>query len=103
MVHCVVVVDVYRERDFFYYVEGVGESAFEGGDYDDGVDVALELWEGLGENLASCAGLALFADIDEGLCTQYYNCCGSVSYLLILCPAQLYHALCCRMGDFDLS
>ena len=47
LVHGFVVVGVYGEGDFFDYIKGVGEGAFEGCDYDDGVDVTFELGEGL--------------------------------------------------------
>ena len=35
-------------------IEGIGESSFEGLDYDNRVNVAFELWKGLSENLPSC-------------------------------------------------
>ena len=34
--------------------EGIGKSSFEGLDYDNGVDVAFKLWQGLRQDLASC-------------------------------------------------
>ena len=34
--------------------EGIGKSSFEGLYYDNGVDVAFKLWQGLSQNLAGC-------------------------------------------------
>lgn len=50
--HRFVVVDVDRNGDVFDDFEGVGESAFEGGDYDYGVDVALQLGKSLRQHLS---------------------------------------------------
>lgn len=54
LIHGLVIVDVDREGDVFDDLEGVLEGALEGGNDDDGVDVALELGEGLREDLAGC-------------------------------------------------
>ena len=50
--HCFVGGCVDGEGDFGDDGQGVGEGAFEGGDYGDGVDVAFELGEGAGEDFA---------------------------------------------------
>lgn len=54
LVHGLVVADVDRCRNFLDDIDGVLESTLEGRDDDDGVDVAFELGEGLGQNFASC-------------------------------------------------
>ena len=50
--HLLVVVDVDGDGDALDDLEGLFEGFVVGGDDDDGVDVALELGEGLGEDLA---------------------------------------------------
>lgn len=57
MVHRFVIVNVDIYRNFVDDLKCIGQGTLESLDDDDGVDITLELWEGLGENFTSCCGL----------------------------------------------
>lgn len=59
VVHGLVIVDIDWSGNFLDDVESVGESALEGRDDDDGVDVAFELGEGLGKHFTGCQIISL--------------------------------------------
>lgn len=60
--HLFVVVDVYVDCDLVDDLESVSQRLLEGLNDNDGVDVTLELGQGLCEDLSSCAILATATD-----------------------------------------
>jgi hypothetical protein len=60
VVHGLVIVDIDRGGDFLDNGEGIGESALEGRDNDDGVDVTFELREGLGKYFTGYDVISIF-------------------------------------------
>ena len=103
-VHSLVIVDVDGYRDFFDDGDGIRKGALESGYYGDRVDVALELGQGLSQHLARCttcqSQLRSLAGVGR---TKNDDAGGTVADLLVLCSAELDHALRGRVSDLNLS
>lgn len=60
VIHGLVIVDIDRGGNFLDNGESIGESALEGRDNDDGVDVTFELREGLGKHFTGYHVISIF-------------------------------------------
>lgn len=102
-VHLIVVVHIDVGRDLADDLEGIGQSLLEGLNDNDGMDVALELRQSLSKDFTSCCLSVMSTLSVPQRRTQNDDSCCAITDLLVLCPAELDHALCCRVCDFDFS